>query len=126
MDNKISAFINMVSAGWAYLELLDELKGTDVYKHGIKQQVNKLTSDLEKSLDKEIALLWGRTNEEDDKVLYNIINAWKATMVKFRDIKPEYIPPINEIIDLLITNPDHLLDIVRKHWPDQEITLKAV
>lgn len=119
MIDKVAAKMNMIFGGWAYLELLDELTGTDAYRQAIKTRVNALMPHLEKGLDEDLARFWGTEGEEIDRVIYRIMDGWKGLFTKFREVKPDYIPALDEISQMMVTDPEFLLDIINKHWRER-------
>lgn len=124
MENKISALINMIAGGWCYLELLDELEGTDACRRQIKMRVKTLLPELEKALNEDVPRLWGANGEDADKTLYRIIDGWKCIMTKMKEIPPEYIPGMDEITGMMVTDPEQLMEIVNTHWKEKTMAIK--
>ena len=119
MENKVNALINQAAAGFAYLELLEELKGTDCYRGEIKQRINLLMPVLEKNLDADIKKMWGAGGEESDKTLYRIIDGRKRIFKHVGNLRPEFVPAVAEIMDRMTTSPEEMLDLVNAKFPDE-------
>lgn len=114
-----NALINQAAAGYAYLELLEELRGTDCYRAEIKQRINLLQPVLEKYLNIDVGKMWGAGGEQSDKTLYKIIEGWKTIFVHVANLKPEYVPAMAEIMLRMTTDPEKMLDLVNTAFPDE-------
>lgn len=119
MENKVDALINQTAAGYAYLELLDELINTDCYRGEIKQRVNQLMNVLEKFLLIDLAKMLGN-GKQSDEALVNIIHSWKTIFKNIGNLKPENVPPAAEILKLMIDNPDKMMEVINTNFDTEE------
>lgn len=119
MTDKINALINQAAAGYAYLELLEELKGTDCYRGEIKQRINLLQPVLEKYLDIDLQKMWGAGGEDSDKTLYKIIEGWKTIFKHTGNLRPEYVPATAEMMQRMTTDPEGMLVLFNELFPDE-------
>lgn len=118
MVDKKDALINQAAAGFAYLLLLDELKGTDCYRGEIKQRVNLLMPVLEKYLDIDLGKMWGAGDLRSDQSLYKIFDGWKEIFTQVADLKPEYVPAVAEMMRQMIADPEKSIQIFNDHFPE--------
>lgn len=123
MTNKSNALINQAAAGWAYLELLEELKDTGCYRSEIKQRINLLQPVLEKYLDVDMKKMFG-AGEQSDKTLYKIIEGWKTIFCHVANLRPEHVPAMAEMMDRMTTDPEGTMNLFNELFPD-EIEEKA-
>jgi hypothetical protein len=116
MEDKQSALINMITGGYAYLELLDELRDTDCFRGEIRQRVNLLLHPLQNALNKDVPKLDG----PELPAVHAIIDAWKEIAKEVAQVRPEWIPALRDMIKMMNTDPDRIVDVFNQVFPDAE------
>lgn len=119
MEDKKKALINQVTAGCAYLNLLDELKNTDCYRGILKQRINLLNTDLKKYLNIDLKDMWGTGDVETIKILYKIIKGWQDIFVYVGNLQPEYVSAVAEMMQRMTTDPEGMLKLFNELLPDE-------
>ncbi|MGH7240505.1 MAG: hypothetical protein ACREHG_10655 [Candidatus Saccharimonadales bacterium] len=100
-DDYIIIYLNLLLGANYLLGCLEELEGTNVYRHTLKQSANKLKKELERLTNEDLSKLWGT---EDDK-MYKVMDYQEGLLKQLATMRPEDYYVIGEIIKKYKQNP---------------------
>lgn len=95
------AVLNAILVGYEHLECLDAIEQTTYYRHSLKQKVNAVVKELEKSTE-ALSEVMG----VDDVALFNIMENKKELMSKIAHLRPELKSGLNELLNQYFNQPE--------------------
>lgn len=66
-------------------ELMDQLAGTSIYNHSLKQAAKRLQSELDKIINRDMSMIWG----VDDEAMYKHIEYLKNLITEISTINAD-------------------------------------
>jgi hypothetical protein len=108
-DEESISVLNSLLVGSEFLELIDKVKGTILYKQSLKQKVNSLLPELETHCN-NLSLVLGI----DDRTMFTLMEK-KELMIELATLRPEYKLGFCEIIKMFKSAPEltlHRLGII--------------
>jgi len=96
--------LNALLVGYEFLEILDNVKNTILYKHKMKTIINSLMPELEKHCN-NLELLFG----VDDATMFNLISDKQKMMKETALLRPEYKIGFFTLLNDYINAPELVL-----------------
>jgi uncharacterized protein YxjI len=106
--------LNSLLVGAEFLELIDKVKGTILYKQSLKQKVNSLLPELEIHCN-NLSIILGI----DDKTMFTLMDK-KELMVELATLRPEYKLGFCEIVKMFKQMPEITLNRLGIKFESQE------
>lgn len=97
--------INSLFAGWHFMELLDKIQDTTLYRQGLKQKMNLAMPEIEKFVD-AIGFFFGI----DSSAMNTLMEHKRELALKLTAVRPEYCAGLNEILAMFFNNSQEVLD----------------
>ena len=95
------AVLNALLTGYEYLETLDKIRNTTLYKNLLKQKINTLQKELEVQ-----AINLNEIVDIDNEALFNYMEHKKELMKKIAVLKPELKGGLNHVLDEFFNDPE--------------------
>ncbi len=89
-------YLNVIMLSEVLLEAVESLKGTPIYKHGLKSKINLLIPELEKVTGNDMQSIWG----VDDRSMYHLMEEQKKLTTRLASTRPEIWNMLNELLDM--------------------------
>lgn len=96
--------VNALMTGWQFLELMDKIIDTTLYKHELKLRINQIMPELEKFVD-HLHVFFG----VDVAGMNNMMEHKRALSLKLISLRPEIHSGLNELLDSYFANPEKVL-----------------
>ena len=100
-EQEAIAVLNSIFTGWQFLELLDQISDTSIYRQGLKQKVNLLMPDLQKFVD-EITIFF----DVDSSAMNNLMEHKRELAMKICALRPETQAGLNELLAMFFNAPE--------------------
>jgi hypothetical protein len=99
--------LNSLFEGWQFLELMDRISDTTIYRQSLKQKVKLLMPELERFVD-----AIGSLFHVDSKALNNLFEHKKSLALKLITLRPEFSAGLDELLEIYFAAPEEVLDKV--------------
>lgn len=101
-DAYIIIYLNLLLGAEYMLSCLEELEGTNVYQHSLKQAANRFKKELEKVTDGDLNEIWG----VQDDTMFACMKSQEKILKELALMRPEEYEVILGIIKKYNTAPE--------------------
>lgn len=89
------SYINMIVASMLMLEYTDQLRGTDVFRHGIKYHASSLEKELEKLVNADTAKLY----QQNETTMVNLNRNMQTMIHRLASLRPDEMVLASQLLD---------------------------
>lgn len=97
--------LNSALSGFQFMESLDKIKNTTLYKHDFKNRVNSVIKDLEKHCN----LLFNGLDGNENEALFTLMESKKEIVSELACMRPEVAAAAIEMVKRLKAEPEVFL-----------------